>query len=105
MTVRAVQSAEGGSGYFGYSYFEENPDTLTAFALDGVEPTAETITAGDYPLSRPLFIYVKKTALAQPEVKAFVQYYLRTPSRSPRTSSSSRPRRPRWTRRSPSSAE
>jgi phosphate transport system substrate-binding protein len=76
VTVRAVQSAEGGLGYFGYTYFEENTDTLTDFAIDGVKPTAETITDGTYPLSRPLFIYVKTTALDRPEVKAFVQYYL-----------------------------
>jgi phosphate transport system substrate-binding protein len=74
--VRAVQSAEGGLGYFGYTYFEENQDTLTDFAVDGVKPTAATITDGTYPLSRPLFIYVKKTSLAKPEVKAFVEYYL-----------------------------
>jgi phosphate transport system substrate-binding protein len=77
VTVRAVQSAEGGLGYFGYTYFEENKDTLTDFAVDGVKPTAATITDGTYPLSRPLFIYVKKTSLAKPEVKAFVEYYLK----------------------------
>ena len=100
-----MQSAEGGLGYFGYTYFEENQDTLTDFAVDGVKPTAETITDGTYPLSRPLFIYVKKTSLAKPEVKAFVEYYLRTRSRSPRSSSSCRRRRPRWTSRSRRSAE
>ena len=62
--VRAVQSAEAGLGYFGFTYYEENVDTLKAFSVDGVEPSAETITAGDYPLSRPLFIYVKDEALA-----------------------------------------
>jgi phosphate transport system substrate-binding protein len=77
VTVRAVQSAEGGLGYFGYTYFEENKDTLTDFAVDGVKPTAATITDGTYPLSRPLFIYVKTTSLAKPEVKAFVEYYLK----------------------------
>ena len=76
VTVRAVQSAEGGLGYFGFSYYEENLDTLKAFSLDGVVPSAETITDGSYPLSRPLFIYVKTPALERPEVKAFVQYYL-----------------------------
>jgi phosphate transport system substrate-binding protein len=76
VTVRAVQSADGGLGYFGYTYFEENQDTLKDFAVDGVKPTAETITDGTYPLSRPLFIYVKTTSLDRPEVKAFVQYYL-----------------------------
>ena len=76
VTVRAVQSADGGLGYFGYTYFEENTDTLKDFSVDGVKPTAETITDGSYPLSRPLFIYVSTTALAKPEVTAFVKYYL-----------------------------
>lgn len=74
--VRAVQNGTGGLGYFGFTYFEENADSLKAFTLDGVEPTVESITDGSYPLSRPLFIYVKKTALERPEVKAFVRFYL-----------------------------
>jgi phosphate transport system substrate-binding protein len=74
--VRAVQSAEAALGYFGFTYYEENADTLKLFKLDGVEPNAETITSGDYPLSRPLFIYVKDSSLEREEVKAFVCYYL-----------------------------
>ncbi len=74
--MRAVQSAEGGLGYFGFTYYEENADTLKAFTLDGVEPNAETITSGDYPLSRPLFIYVKDASLERPEVAGFARYYL-----------------------------
>jgi phosphate transport system substrate-binding protein len=76
VTVRAVQSAEAGMGYFGFSYFEENQDTLKALSLDGVAPSPETITDGTYPLSRPLFIYVKTDSLARPEVSAFVRYYI-----------------------------
>jgi phosphate transport system substrate-binding protein len=75
--VRAVTSGQGTMGYFGFTYFEENQDTLTDFTLDGVGPTAESITAGDYPLSRPLFIYVKDESLSsKPQVAAFVQYYV-----------------------------
>lgn len=76
VVARAVEGSEGGMGYFGYTYFEENQDKLMAWKVDGVEPNAETITSGDYPLSRPLFIYVSKKSLAKPEVKAFVKYYL-----------------------------
>jgi phosphate transport system substrate-binding protein len=76
VTVRAVQGAEGGLGYFGYTYFEQNADTLKDFAIDGIKPSAQTITDGTYPLARPLFIYVKKSSLAKPEVAAFVKYYL-----------------------------
>lgn len=76
VVVRAVQSAPGTLGYFGYTYFEENTDTLKSFAVDGVQPTADTITDGSYPLSRPLFIYVSTASLERPEVSAFVRYYL-----------------------------
>jgi phosphate transport system substrate-binding protein len=74
--VRAVESGEGTMGYFGFTYYEENADSLKPFSLDGVAPSAETITSGDYPLSRPLLIYVKDESLARPEVEAFVRYYL-----------------------------
>ena len=42
--VRAVQSAPSALGYFGFTYYEENADTLKLFKVDGVEPTPETIT-------------------------------------------------------------
>jgi phosphate transport system substrate-binding protein len=74
--VRAVESGEGTLGYFGFTYYEENADGLKLFSLNGVEPNAETITSGDYPLSRPLFIYVKDASLERPEVAAFARYYL-----------------------------
>jgi phosphate transport system substrate-binding protein len=76
VVVRAVAGAEAGMGYFGYSYFEENTDSLKALNLDGVTPTPETITDGTYALSRPLYIYVSEASLAKPEVNAFVRYYL-----------------------------
>lgn len=80
VTVRAITDAEAGLGYFGFTYFEENTDTLQAFAVDGgkgcVEPTTDSITSGDYPLSRPLYIYASKKALQRPEVMAFVKDYV-----------------------------
>ena len=75
--VNAVTGAEAALGYFGYSYFSENTDILKAFSIDGVEPTVESINADEYPLSRPLFIYVSKSKLAEkPELAGFVTYYL-----------------------------
>ena len=80
-TVTGVSGEKGGLGYFGFSYFEENQDTLKALEIDGgdgcVAPSVETAQNGTYkPLSRPLYIYVKKEALARPEVEAFMQYIL-----------------------------
>jgi phosphate transport system substrate-binding protein len=76
-----VQGAPGGMGYFGFSYYQENQDSLKALEVDGgrgcVAPSVETAQNDTYtPLSRPLFIYPSGEALKQPEVKAFVDYYL-----------------------------
>jgi len=75
-TIRSVTGAPGGMGYFGYSYFAENEESLTPISLDGIAPTVESITTGEYHLSRPLFIYVNRESLAQPHVAAFIRYYL-----------------------------
>ncbi len=79
--VTGVSGEKGGLGYFGFSYFEENQDTLKALEIDSgdgcVAPSVETTQDGTYtPLSRPLFIYAKKEALQKPEVEAFLQYIL-----------------------------
>ena len=76
-----VSGDRGALGYFGYAYFEENRDKLEAVEIDGghgcVAPTRETIESRTYtPLSRPMFIYVRRDALERPEVKAFVEFYL-----------------------------
>lgn len=80
VTVSGVEGDAGALGYFGFSYFEENSDKLTAVEIDGgdgcVAPSAENVQNGTYkPLSRPLYIYVAKSAAMRPEVKAFVQYF------------------------------
>ena len=80
-TVTGVSGEKGGLGYFGFSYFEENQDTLKAVEIDGgdgcVAPSVENAQNGTYkPLSRPLFIYAKKESLAKPEVEAFVRYLI-----------------------------
>ncbi|MGE5690000.1 MAG: PstS family phosphate ABC transporter substrate-binding protein [Pseudomonadota bacterium] len=79
--VQGVSGEKGGLGYFGFSYFEENQDTLNAVEVDGgngcVAPSVETAQDGSYkPLSRPLFVYVKQASFDKPEVKAFVEYML-----------------------------
>jgi phosphate transport system substrate-binding protein len=79
--VQAVAGDPGGLGYFGYTYFEENQDSLKAVEIDGgegcVAPSVETARDGSYaPLSRPLFIYAKNESLHRPEVHGFVEYFL-----------------------------
>ena len=79
--VQGVTGEKGGLGYFGFSYFEENQDSLKALEIDGgdgcVAPSVETAQDGTYkPLSRPLYIYAKRESFERPEVEAFVGYLL-----------------------------
>jgi phosphate transport system substrate-binding protein len=79
--VQGVGGSPNAMGYFGFSYFEENADTLKAIEVDGgrgcVAPSAETAQDGTYtPLARPLFIYVSNKAAAdKPQVSGFVNFY------------------------------
>jgi phosphate transport system substrate-binding protein len=79
--VQGVAGDEGGLGYFGLAYYEENTDKLKLLGVDSgtgcVEPSKTTVLDGTYkPLSRPLFIYFTNDALARREVQEFVRYYL-----------------------------
>ncbi len=79
--VQGVANDPYALGYFGFAYYVENQDKIKAVAIDGgngcVLPSEETINNGTYqPLSRPIFIYVRKDALDRPEVEAFVTFYL-----------------------------
>jgi phosphate transport system substrate-binding protein len=77
--VQGVSGDEGGLGYFGFSYYEQNQDKLNDVKVDGgggcIAPSKETIQDGSYkPLARPLFMYPSEKALAKPEVKAFMDF-------------------------------
>lgn len=79
--VQGVKSNENALGYFGYAYYVENQDSLKAVGIDAgsgpVKPSQQTIESGNYkPLSRPLFVYVKKSALEKPEVMEFAEFYM-----------------------------
>ncbi|MBI2320825.1 MAG: PstS family phosphate ABC transporter substrate-binding protein [Chloroflexi bacterium] len=81
--VQGVANDADALGYFGYAYYVENPGRLKLAKIDAekgggcVAPSAETIASGTYqPLSRPIFIYVKLSALERPEVREFVRFYL-----------------------------
>lgn len=81
--VQAIAGEKYALGYFGYAYYVENSNKLKLVAIDAgkgsVLPSEQTILDGTYnPLSRPLFIYVKKESLNRPEVREFVKYYLTT---------------------------
>jgi phosphate transport system substrate-binding protein len=81
--VQGVSRDVNGLGYFGYAYYVENKDKLKAVPIvnekgQPVEPSMEAVLKGTYsPLARPIFIYVNAKALAKPEVKEFVEYYMK----------------------------
>ena len=80
--VQGVTGTPGAMGYFGYSYYEQNSDSLTAVAVDSgsgcVAPSAETAQDGTYsPLARPLFIYVNNKSYSdKAQVATYVDFYI-----------------------------
>jgi len=83
-TVTGVQGTPGGIGYFGFSFFQENADTLKAAEVDGgdgcVAPSEETVQDGSYaPLGRELYMYVNTAELESNEaLQPFIDYYVGT---------------------------
>jgi phosphate transport system substrate-binding protein len=79
--VQGVSGSTGALGYFGLAYLVENEGAVKGVAVDAgagcIEPTAENVLAGTYPLARPLFIYVNaESAETKPQVTAFVDFYI-----------------------------
>lgn len=79
--IENIAGAAGSLGWVGFAFADESSDSVRSLEVDGgdgcVAPTAETIASGEYPIARPLFIYVNADeAAARPELTAFVNYYL-----------------------------
>jgi phosphate transport system substrate-binding protein len=79
--VQGIEGQANSWGFFGYAYYQNNAEGLKDIRVaeegtEGIQPTTETITSGNYPLSRPLFIYVKEDSLKRPEVGQYVKFYL-----------------------------
>jgi len=82
--VQGISGDKNALGYFGLAYYEENKDKLKLVPIinpktgQPVFPSEKTVMDGTYqPLSRPIFIYVSKKVVEKPEIKEFVQYYLK----------------------------
>ena len=64
-------------GVFGLSFYQNNTDKLEVATVSGVFPSVETISSGDYPISRPLYFYVKDAHLEViPGLKEYVQFFV-----------------------------
>lgn len=81
--VQGIAADQYALGYFGFAYYEPNKERLKAVAIDAgkgppVKPSLESVLDGTYtPLSRPLFIYVSAKSADRPEVKEFVEFFLK----------------------------
>jgi phosphate transport system substrate-binding protein len=60
LIVQKLQANPNALGIFGFSFLDQNADKIQGSKIDGVAPTFESISAGDYPVSRSLYFYVKK---------------------------------------------
>jgi len=60
LIVQKLEANPNALGIFGFSFLDQNTDKVQGSYVDGVQPEFEAIAAGEYPVSRPLFFYVKK---------------------------------------------
>ena len=75
-TLARVDSNKTGVGVFGLAFYENNADKLKVATINGIKPSTETIAKGEYPVSRPLFFYVKKAHLGViPGLKEYVEFF------------------------------
>lgn len=76
-TLASIDANSNAIGVFGLAFYENNTDKLKVATMAGVEPTTETISAGDYPVSRPLFFYIKKAHIGViPGLKEFAEFFV-----------------------------
>ena len=76
-TLARLKSDPNTVGVFGLSFYDQNKDTLKVATVDGVVPSNETVAAGEYPVSRPLFFYVKGQHIGiVPGIEEYVQFFL-----------------------------
>jgi len=76
-TLARIDSNENGIGVFGLAFYENNTDKLQVATMNGVLPSTETISSGEYPVSRPLFFYIKNAHLDSiPGLREYAQFFM-----------------------------
>lgn len=77
LIVQKLAKDKDALGIFGYSFLEENADTIQAAAVNGVVPGPETVASGKYPISRSLYFYIKNAHYdAIPGLKEYVELFM-----------------------------
>ena len=76
-TLARIDANPTGVGVFGLAFYENNQDKLKVATMGGVTPSTETISTGEYPVSRPLFFYIKGAHIGViPGLKEFAQFFV-----------------------------
>ena len=76
-TLARINSNKDGIGVFGLAFYENNTDKLQVATMSGVVPSTETISTGEYPVSRPLYFYIKKAHIGViPGLKEFAEFFV-----------------------------
>ena len=76
-TLASIDANANGIGVFGLAFYENNTDKLKIATMAGVEPTTESIAAGEYPVSRPLYFYIKAAHIGVvPGVKEYAEFFI-----------------------------
>lgn len=76
-TLASIASTPNGIGIFGLAFYENNTDKLKVATMGGVAPSTESISTGEYPVSRPLYFYVKKAHIGViPGLKEYAEFFV-----------------------------
>ncbi|OSQ49159.1 PstS family phosphate ABC transporter substrate-binding protein [Thalassospira alkalitolerans] len=76
LIVQKLEANKDAFGIFGFSFLDQNGDKLQGSKIEGIEPTFEAISAGDYPVSRSLYFYVKNAHVGTiPGIKEYVSEF------------------------------
>ncbi|MDA5094833.1 substrate-binding domain-containing protein [Aliiroseovarius sp. KMU-50] len=76
-TLASIDANKDGIGIFGLAFYENNTDTLQVATMSGVTPSTDTIATGEYPVSRPLYFYIKKAHIGViPGLKEFAEFFV-----------------------------
>ncbi len=84
LIVQRLNSDPNAMGIFGYSFLYENLDTLKGVKFNGVEPSFDTVADGTYPITRPLYFYIKNAHRGViPNLDAFIEEYMSEDAMAP----------------------
>jgi len=76
-TLARIESNKDGIGVFGLAFYENNTDKLQVATMSGVTPSTDSIASGEYPVSRPLYFYIKKAHIGViPGLKEYAEFFV-----------------------------